>query len=511
MRVENSVKNVKYNFIMYIISMLLGFVSRSFFIRELGIDLLGVNSIIANLLGFLNIAELGISMAITYSLYKPLSDKDNKKIGEIMLLFRHYYRRISFFVLIFGIILSLFLKFFIKGQESLANVYIYYYLFLVNAVITYLFSYRQTLIIADQREYIITISTNVAKIVKIGIQILILVLFQSYIAWILLEIIFNLGNLLYLAKKCEKLFPEVNFKEKQDIKKIKNENTQIIKDIKNVFMHKIATFIVFQTDGIVISIFLNLRDVGVYGNYTMLISSVVAIINAVMGSFSASVGNLVAESTKERVYDMFKKMYLLESFLALIIAYTMYHIINPFINIWLGNGFTFNMAIVGVLVVNLYIQISRNTVDRFRGAYGIFWDVYAPIIEGVVNLILSVILIQEVGIIGVLIGTLISNILVVLLWKPYTVYKEGFKISVSKYFIKFIANIITVIISVIIADFIRKYVLLFIGSGYNSLIEFFINAIITGIIISIVGGCVYLVQKDFRNLIRYAVKTLLKK
>ncbi|MGL5634252.1 MAG: lipopolysaccharide biosynthesis protein [Sarcina sp.] len=511
MRVENSVKNVKYNFIMYIVSMLLGFVSRSFFIRELGIDLLGVNSIIANLLGFLNIAELGISMAITYSLYKPLSDKNNKKIGEIMLLFRYYYRRISLIVLIFGIVLSLFLKFFIKGQESLFDVYIYYYLFLINAVITYLFSYRQTLIIADQREYIITISTNVAKIVKIGFQILILVLFQSYIIWILLELIFNLGNLLYLAKKCEKMFPEVNFKVPQDIKKLKAENTQIIKDIKNVFMHKIATFIVFQTDGIVISIFLNLRDVGIYGNYTMIISSVVAILNAVMGSFTASVGNLVAESTKERVYDMFKKMYLLESFLALVIAYTMYQVINPFIDLWIGKGFTFNMAIVGVLVVNLYIQVSRNTVDRFRGAYGIFWDVYAPLIEAVINLVLSVILIIKIGVIGVLIGTFVSNVVIVLLWKPYTVYKEGFKISVGKYFVKFALNIITAVVAVIIANFIRTYILTLIGTGLNPWLEFIINGMITGIVISIVAAGIYLIQKDFRNLIRYVMRTVLKR
>ena len=504
MRVENSMKNAKYNLIFYFISIILNFVSRSFFIRFLGVDILGIQSIIINLIGFLSIAELGIGMAITYSLYKPLSSKDYKKLSDIMSLFKYYYKRISLIILVAGMILSLFLKFFVKGQYNLGSVYIFFYLYLINTVITYMFSYRQTLIIADQKQYIVTFSTNIIKIIQVTVQIIILLVFHSFALWIIAAILFNSLNLTILNKKCASTFTQIDFKGKTDIKRIKKENSSIIKDIKNVFMHKIAEFIIFQTDGLVISFFLNLKDTGIYSNYVLIINSCVNLFTTLMGSLSASIGDLISTGDHEKSFDIFKKSFLIENISALIVSFTLYHIINLFMDVWLGANLTFSKPIVFVLMLNVYIQISRNTVDRFISGYGLFWDIYAPVIEGAINLILSVILIQKYGVVGVLIGTLVSNIVIILIWKPYFLFKYGFKMNIFKYISVYLKCIISGVIAVLIANFIINLLTI----STVGFLGFIINSIIVGIIISIIGLILYFLQKDFRNLAKYVLRII---
>ena len=511
MRVENTIRNAKYNFPLYFVSIILGFVSRSFFLRILGVDLLGVNGVIGNLIGFLQVAEMGISVAITYSLFKPLSERDDKKINEIMILFKHYYKRISIIVLVTGLIVSIFLKFFIKSGISDSSMYLYYYLFLFNTVITYLFSYKQTLIIADQKQYVITLSTNITKLIKVIIQIAMLMILESYIIWIILEIVFNFINLVYLSKKCDKIYNKIDFKKSYDIQRIKSENPRIVKDIKNIFLHKMANFVLSQTDGLLISFFLSLRDVGIYGSYVLITSSIAGLFTTVINSVTASIGNMIIESKVERVYSLFKKMYLMENYLALIISYTLYYIINLFMELWLGKGFDFSMEIIFVLMINLYIQISRPTVDRFRNNYGIFWDIYAPVVEGGLNLIISILLIEKMGIVGVLIGTLVSNIVVIILWKPYTLYKCGFKMKTKSYVIMLIKIVATAISSILISNYIRGFFMNLIGNDYNIIVNFIINAFVTGVIITVVATLINLLQKDFRELVRYVLKIVLKR
>ena len=509
MRSKNTIKNMRYNFLLYFVSIILGFISRSFFIKYLGIDILGVNNIIGNLLEFLNIAESGVSLAITYSLYGPLAKKDNRKIEEIMYLFKYYYKKIALIIFILGAILSIFLKFMMKKEISLISIYIYYYLFLFNTVLTYLFSYKQTLIIADQKEYIITLSTNLIKLIKVIMEIIVLINFRNYILWIFIEVIFNYINLIYLSKKCERIFKNIDFKKKYEINTIKEKNSNIIIDIKNVFLHKISNFIVFQTDNILISLFLTLKDVGIYGNYILIISSISGILFAVMNSIIPSIGNLIVKSTTNKVYEVFKKMYLLDNFFALIISYTLFYTINPFMSIWVGKDLTFGYGVVYILMVNLYIKISRGTVDRFRDVYGIFWDKYAPVVEGIVNLVISLILIRKMGIIGILSGTLVSNILIVLIWKPYTLFSYGFKIDIKKYIFMFLKTTIASLISIYLSNYILKYIPII--SFSNNLLEFIIRSIVIFVIIGAIGTIIYLIQKDFRDLIKYIIKTIYKR
>lgn len=507
MRRENSVRNIKFNLIFTFLLLIINFVSRSVFISFLGDDIAGLNTLIMNLMSFLNVTELGVAVAITYSLYEPLNRKDYKKINEIMILFKYYYLRISFIIFILGIVLGILLPVFIKDQIPINNAYIYYGLFLINTIISYFFVYKQTLIIADQKQYIVVCITNTVKILKTIMQLLLLYITSSYLIWIVIEIISNIINFVLINLKTKELYPEVTFEKEASIKSIKRENCEIIKSIKDVFCHKIASFIVYQTDGILISLFLSLRDTAIYGNYSMVINGVLSIFNSIIGSFTASVGSLISEKNDEKSFDIFKSLYTIDHFMAIIISFTLFYIIDPFIDIWIGNGYTFNKLITFILMINIYIQVARGTIENFKSAYGLFWDVWSPVVEGVINFIISVILVKRIGILGLFIGTMISNIIIVLVWKPYMVYKYGFKIEIFEHIKLFIVLITKAIIAFIIGNCIKQLIFSIISIENYNFITFLIYSAIVFLSITISTFCVFIINRNFRSIILSIIRS----
>lgn len=510
-RTDNFLKNAKMNFIFYIFNILFSFISRSFFIRILGADINGLNSLYMSLIGFLNVAELGVGAAVGYSLYDPLSKKKYKKINDIMILFKYYYKNISKIILILGSILSLFLPFLIKGQVDIKLAYSYYFLYLINCAISYLFTYKQTLIIADQKQYKIASILNITKITKMIVQCITIWITKSFFVWILLELLFNVLGMYLANKKIDLEYKNnINYKSNKNIKTIKKENFKIGRNISNVFFHKIAGFVVGQTDAILISIFSTLKETGIYTNYIMIISALTGLLGNVIGSVMPSIGNLIAEESEQKSYGIFRKLYLLDNLLAGLFSFIIYKLIDNFIVFWVGKEYLFPKYVVFVLVINLYIQISRGTIDRFKDGFGIYWDIGAPIIESIVNLIFSLLLAWKLGIVGIFIGTIISNILIVELWKPYIVFKEGFKIKISIYIKQtlsiIIKNILIIVISNFIYNFITKYIII------NNI---FLNLICSSILISFIYLIVILIlyysNKDFKDLLKMISYKLLIK
>ncbi|MDH5092756.1 hypothetical protein GNF79_06655 [Clostridium perfringens] len=490
------------NFIFYIFNIVFSFISRSFFIRILGADINGLNSLYMSLIGFLNVAELGVGAAVGYSLYEPLSKKKYFKINDIMILFKYYYINIAKIILILGSVLSLFLKFLVKGQVNINLAYIYYFLYLINCSISYLFTYKQTLIIADQKQYKIAYVLNTTKIMKMIVQCILLYVTKSFFVWILLEILFNLLGMILVNHKINLEYKNnITYKSNKSIKIIKNENFRIGKNIRNVFFHKLAGFVVGQTDAILISIFSNLKETGIYTNYIMIISALTGLLGTVIGSVMPSIGNLIAEESKEKSYKIFKKLYLLDNLLAGFISFGVYKLINEFIIFWVGKEYLFSNYIVMILVINLYIQISRGTVDRFKDGFGIYWDVFAPIIESIINLIFSLLLAWKFGIVGIFIGTIISNIVIVELWKPYIVFKEGFNIKISNYVKQKLdiltKNILIILFSNIIYEFISRYIII-----NNIFLKIILDVILISLIYFIFIYILYYKNQEFKELFK---------
>ncbi|MDK0547013.1 hypothetical protein KLF37_02585 [Clostridium perfringens] len=493
---------MRVNFIFYIINIIISFVSRSIFIRILGANINGLNSLYISLIGFLNVAELGVGVAVGYSLYEPLSKKNFKKIKDIMILFKYYYRNIAKIILVLGIFLSFFLPVLIKNQVDIRSAYLYYFIYLINCAISYLFTYKQTLIIADQKQYKISYILNLTKIIKIIIQCIFIYLINIFLIWLIVEVVFNILGMFLANRKIDFEYKKsLDYNSKKSIDLIKKENFQIGKNIRNVFFHKIGGFVIFQTDSIIISIFSTLKETGIYANYMMIINALTGLLSNVFGSVMPGIGNLIAEESKEKIYDTFRILYLFDHLIAIFISIVTYTMINEFITLWIGKEYLFPKEVVLALIINLYIQISRGSVDRFKDGFGIYWDIHAPLIESIVNLIISIALAYKLGIIGIFIGTIISNILIVEIWKPYILFKEGFKKNILKYIKQTISIYIRNIIIILLSNFIYYKLINLIY--INNLI---IKLIFDGILISVICGLLILIVYgkviEFKNIFK---------
>ncbi|MGU8687563.1 lipopolysaccharide biosynthesis protein [Clostridium perfringens] len=493
----------------YILNMILMFIARRIFIRELGADITGLKSLFTSLIGFLNVAELGIASAVGYSLYKPLSEKNYEKVNEIMILFKGYYNKIAKIIFIVGITLSISLPFLIKGQVNILETYIYYYMYLINCSISYLFTYKQTLIIADQKQYKIASTLNFVKIIKVLVQSIQLFIIQSFFVWLIIELLFNILGMISANYKVDKEYSnKITYLSQKSLKKLSKENILIKKNIKNIFFHRIGGVVVFQTDAILISIFSNLKEIAIYDNYMMIINTLVGFINNAIGSIAPTIGNLIVEESKEKCYKIFNKLYVLDHLVSVFITFVFYQLINRFIVFWVGSEYLFSNYITFILIINLYIQLSRGSIDRFKNGFGIYWDVASPIIESLLNLIFSLILTYKFGIIGVFGGTLISNILIIEIWKPYILFREGFGKKFRFYILKTISIFIKNIIIYIISNSIYNNICFNIENSFLNLVINMLSASLICLLISII---VYSFDKDFREfLIEIFKKYLIK-
>ena len=419
------------------LGLIISFIARIFFIKILGSEYLGLNGLFTNILTVLSLAELGVGTAITYSLYAPLANKDEKKCQMLMQLYRKIYIAIGLFILIVGIAITPFLSVFIKDLPDIPNINLIYILFVVNTAISYFYSYKRNLIIADQSRYIATIYRYGYYILLNVFQIIYLVITKDYIVFLVLQIIFTFAENVSVSIKADKMYPFLKDKTKRKLDD--RSKKEIVKNTKAMMMHKVGDVIVNSTDNILLSSFVGLTAVGLYSNYYLITNALNIVISQVYNSITASIGNLCATDSPEKQYKVFKKINFLTFWIYCFTSICLVILFNPFIEIWIGKEYLFSMSIVLVLVVNFYLSGMRKSVLAFREAAGLFYrDRYKPIFEAIVNLVVSIILAMKFGTIGIFLGTLISTMTVCFWIEPLILYKYEFHVSVKKYFVDYI-------------------------------------------------------------------------
>lgn len=459
MRIKNSINNIKYSMIFYFINSLLAFISRTTIIHYIGEDFVGLSSVLLNILGYLNVVELGMGQAVTYSLFKPIKDKNYKKINTLLMIYKKIYYTIGLFIGIASLVISVFLDKIVHTQViPMWQVRIYFYVYATITISSYFLTYIQILVMAEQKQYIITKVTGYFYTTKIIVQVLANILFKSFALWMGIELVYSILTNLYINKKVFNEHDWINLKSDKKFKDLIKENKKIFIDTKDLLYHKIAGVVVFQTDTIVISAFSNLKNVTIYGNYIMIESIVKSLIGMVFGGVRSSVGDLIAEGDNKRSYSMWRDMYIFSNLIGTILVYCFFININDFMNIWLGKKFIMDNLAVAVLSMNLFIYITRTATVTFNFGYGLFWDKWAAAIEAIINLVVSLILVKILGIAGVLIGTFISNVLIVVWWKPYMLFKYGFKQKVYGYIKEFIKVTTMTIISIAVSTLTVKFI-----------------------------------------------------
>lgn len=496
MRTQNSAKNVSLVFLNSILVNIFRFVSRTIFIKILGEQYLGVNGILSNILGILALADLGIGNAISFSLYKPLANKDEEKIKSLMMYYKRAYNIIGFVVLIFGLFLLPFLNFFVKDYNKIEGLNIYYLIFLFNMASGYFFSYKRTLIIADQSEYKITPIIMVFNFIVTISQILVIVLFKSYLLYLIVQMVFtfieNVVINLYINSK-------YNYLKDKNVNEIDNDELKTIKlNVKGLIYHKLGTYFVDSTDNIIISKYLGLSVVGIYSNYSLIINMLNSFITSMLRSLTSSIGNVNATEKAQKKYEIFKSLNFLNFVIYSICSVCLYNLLNIFIgSVWLDKNFLLDKNVVVILSMIFYVNGFMYFNDIVKGAAGIFYkDKYVPIIQSTINIVVSIVLAKRIGLLGVFIGTIMSTLFVMCV-KPIIIYKYIFESNVVNYYIDFLKKaLLTIFCALLSNKFISIYT-------FQSSLLYFVISGLSCVMISLLVICVvYCKKSEFNDIIR---------
>lgn len=415
----------------YFVTLLIGFVTRTIFIYLLGQDYLGINGLFTNILSLLCFAELGIGTAISFALYKPIADENEREISALMNFYKNAYRGIAVFIAVAGLILTPFLDVFIKDSPDVEHLELYYILILADTVASYCMTYKRSLVVASQNSYVDSINKAFFTLLQNALQIIILLITHSYILFLTIRICTTLGSNIAISIKADKMFPYLKKHKKEHIEK--KTLKSIIKNVAAMMCSKFGGVVVTGTDNLLISAFVGVRHVALYSNYIMINTMISGVINQIYSAATATVGNLNATVDEEHSLDAFKKMYFVNFVMISTCSVFLYVLFNPFIKLWIGEDYLFPMVTVGVIVMNFFITGMRNTSITYINTYGLFWQIkYKSVIEAVINVVASLILLVkfDMGIYGVLLGTTISTVTTNVWWEPYVVFRYKFRRSV---------------------------------------------------------------------------------
>lgn len=449
-RTQNTIRNIIYRIGGQIISILLKFVSRTVFVQTLGATYLGINGLFSEILQMLALADLGFGTAMVFSMYQPLAEHNHKKLAQLVALYRKIYATIAVSISVIGIGLIPFLRYLVNFDEEIPHLYVYYFLYLANTVASYTVVYKTCILNADQRNYIISKCDTLFNFLSTILSCLFLYITHDFLVYLIIQVLMTYARNLYESKKASALYPYIN----QKYEKLpKDETRKIFGSVKSIFIYKMANTLVGSTDNTLISIMLGTVIVGLYSNYSLVVTNIQYFINIVFASVTASLGNLIVEKNKEKNYGVYCTMQFVSFIISPVALTCVYCLINDFVNVWLGQDYVLNQLAVIAIVVNMYFSIILMPIWSYREATGIFLQTkYVMISTAIVNLVVSIILGKMIGLAGILFATSIAKLTTYFWYEPKLLFTQYFGQKVSRYYLNIVYNIFVTIITLFIID-----------------------------------------------------------
>ncbi len=471
MRSEYSVKNSLYAIIGQAVSLIVGFVTRIAFVRILGEAYLGVNGIFYSVLSLLSLTELGMGSAFTYALYKPLANKEYERLGRLMNFYAVAYRIVALVVFLLGFCIVPFLPGILRDVPQVEHVTLIFLLFLLNSSLSYLFSYKRTLVNAAQLDYLNSINLAVFSCIQNALQLVFLIVTKNYLIYLLIQLLCTLMSNIAISYTAKKRFPYI-----QKVKGLpeKIELRPIAENVRSTLLARIGSVAVTGTDNLLIAT-VGVILVGLYSNYLLILQSVQMILQKVIEAVTASVGNLFTdrEDAGHRL-DVYEDITFAASWMYGFCAIALDLLMTRFIALVFGAGLEIPSLAVHIMSLNFFIAGLRQPNAMFINAAGLFYHVrWRGLIEAAVNLTVSAIFLWlGMGLVGVLLGTTVSHITVGLIWELLCVSKQCLHNSIASYIRitgKFTA---TILVGWVLTGFALHYV----GDG---VFGFVISGIIT--------------------------------
>ena len=435
-RTKQTVLNASASLVENVIKLLIKFASRYVFVYTLGQQYLGVSALFSSIITILSLADLGFGIALPQALYKPLADKDEKRICAILRFYSKVYKVIALCVIVVGVALLPFLKWIIAAKDTsgIEHINVIYLLFILQSAASYLFIYKKTLFTADQKNYYATVIESVISVISTLIQIVVLLITRNYLLYLVVSIIAIVAQNLFISFKCDSYYPFL--KNIKNAEKLDSTEKKVFsKKIYALFIYKAAIAVESGTDNMVMTAICGLIITGLCSNYTLITSSLTSILMMVMSAATASIGNVIVTESKEKTLKVYSLLDFIGFWLYSVSGVCLLVLVDPFIEMMFGSEYLLGFSTVIILCINFYICGTQNVNSNFRNAYGLFYEGrYRPILMIIINLSSSMILAKYIGITGIFIGTLLSRLLTVGTFDPYIVFKYGLQSPLKQYY-----------------------------------------------------------------------------
>lgn len=499
-RTKNAARNIIYGVVLRIIGIVGPFLIRTLMIYKMGNEYVGLNSLFTSVISFLSLTELGIGSALVYSMYKPIAEDDKRTICALLNLYKRVYQIIGLIILVISIILLPFLKYLIKGDcPNEVNLYILYGIYVFNTVVSYeLFAYKQSLLTAFQRNDIISKRSALLQLAMYSLQALTIIYTHNYYAYIfwmpVITILTNIAN----AIITNKMYPDLKTEGEIDnaFKK------RIMKNVIALFGTKANSIVMHGADNIIISAFIGIIMVGKYGNYYYIMSALIGIMTVFYDSITAGLGNSLEVETVEKNHNDFNILSLLNFWITTFCSTCLLCLYQPFMRLWLGEDTMLSNGVAILLVVYFYIYQIRRIVLTYKDAAGVWWpDRIRPYLMMFVNIIGNVIMVQFIGIYGVVLSTIISMVISIPI-ENHTVFKYIFKCNEKPYYLTFSTYLIISVLSCISCYYACSLIN---DSIYGIIIRFIICLFLTNAVIIVICWR----NKTFKQAISFIKKRLI--
>ena len=425
--------NVKVGMVFYVLTLVLAFFSRKVFLDCLGAEFIGLTGMLMNIMSFLNVVELGIGTSIVYFLYKPLQEDNHARVNEVMSMLAYLYRCIGLVILAGGLVVSIgFPWWFGHLGTGLPLVYFAFYAFLAMAVTGYVFNYRQLLVSANQKQYLVNAWFQTIGILQSLTQILLAWYYRNLWLWVAVGLLFTVVGIIAFNYRIRQLYPwlRVNIGEGRQLLK---QYPEVLQKTRQIFVQKIKNFILYRSDELLVGMFVSVVQVAFYGNYTIITNKLNFLVNILSDGMNAGVGNLVAEGNEQNTMKVFWELTAIRFLIVGFVVFGLLLFIQPFVTCWFGPQYQLSDTIVFLLVFNIFIFLSRGVVENYISAFGLFSDVWVAWTELIVNIGVTLVLAPFYGIVGILLGKIVSVFFIATFWKPYFLFTHGLKRGVGDY------------------------------------------------------------------------------
>lgn len=496
-RAKKSIYNIVTSLVIYTLNVLITFFSRGEFLDALGPEVLGLRYTIGNFFSLTALAELGLGGVVGFSLYKPLVENNRQEICDIISLQGWVYRKLAWFVFIAALLFCAASPFVFSDFQS-PTWYIYASTLVLSwgSISSYLIGFQSVLLRADQKTYKLSVRTAWIGYAKNILQLIVLMYVPNpYPYYLAIELLLSLIGLYILEYVMKKEYPWLKIdvsKGKQLYPKYQN----IVVKVKQMAAHQVAGVALGNLSPLIMTAFSSLVMIALYDNYMNVARNLGAITAAVFGSLGAGIGTLVAEQNRTRIINFFDEYRAMVHLASLMVCFALYNLSHPLVALWIGEQYIINDSLLTLITIYIYLSTSRTSRDSFILAYGLVGDTWAPITETILNVGLALLLGYLWGMEGVLLGSLISVVIIAVIWRSIYLCRQGLGLSALSYW-KSEVKFLTISGIIILGG---RSALDKLSFDFSTFPKFFFNASVICFVVAIVASLLlYVSSSGMRN------------